>query len=229
MNAAKNLTSLQSEFWHRRALSIAVGSMALSAPLAFAQTRLRPTPEQQLGPFYPVVKPFDQDADLTITAGRSGRPEGQVIHVMGRVLDVRGEPVAGAHIEIWQANRHGRYTHGSDRNTQPLDPNFEGFGLQTTDAQGRYHFKTIKPGGYPATPDWMRPAHIHFEVSDARNKLVTQMYFDGDPFNDKDRYLQASWNKDALIAKVLPPTKELEADSLLVPWDIVMPLHVSSA
>ena len=209
----------------RRALCVALGGLALSSRLgmAFAQSKLRPTPEQQLGPFYPMVKPLDQDADLTIIQGKTGRAEGQVIHVMGRVLDVRGSPIAGARIEIWQANARGRYTHPSDRNPQPLDPNFDGFAVQMTDAEGRYHFKTVKPGAYPATSDWMRPPHIHFEVSDPQDKLVTQMYFAGEAFNDKDRYLQASWNKDALIAKVLPPTAELGADSLLIPWDIVMP------
>src|SRR5205809_1232643 len=104
----------------------------------------------------------------------------EVIHVMGRVLNVEGQPVRGARVELWQANAHGRYTHPSDTNSAPLDPNFEGFAVQTTDAEGRYRFKTIKPGAYPANPNWMRPPHLHFEVTGKVNRLVTQLYFPGE-------------------------------------------------
>jgi protocatechuate 3,4-dioxygenase beta subunit len=126
-------------------------------------------------------------------------------------------------VEIWQTNTHGRYTHPSDTNPAPLDPHFEGFAVQTTDAEGRYRFKTIKPGAYPANPNWMRPPHIHFDVTGMSNRVITQMYFPGEPLNDKDLLLQeVRANKEGLIATVLPSTPEVEPDSLIVVWDIVL-------
>src|SRR3981189_507177 len=112
--------------------------------LAAAEPALQRTPDQILGPFYP-LKELPQTADLTRVPGRPGRAEGQVINVMGRVLNLAGRPVRDATGEVWQANTHGRYTHPSDPNPSPLDPNFEGSAVVTTDGEGRYHFKTIKP------------------------------------------------------------------------------------
>jgi protocatechuate 3,4-dioxygenase beta subunit len=176
-----------------------------------------------LGPFYPVVKPPNQGADLTTIPGKPGRAAGQVIHVMGPVLNLAGQPVQGARVEIWQANTHGRYTHPSDTNPAPLDPNFEGFAVLTTDVEGRYRFKTIKPGAYPAGPDLIRPPHIHYEVTGKINRLVTQMYFVGEPLNDKDPFLQsAGASKEGLIVQLRPPTQEFEPDSLVAVWDIVL-------
>ena len=209
---------------HVLGMSLAVGGLAFSgaASLVLAQA-LKRTPGEILGPFYPVLKPLDQDADLTVISGKSERAQGQVLHLMGRVLNLKGESVAGARVEIWQANTHGRYDHPSDRNPAPLDPNFQGFAVQFTDAEGRYRFKTIKPGAYPATPDWMRPPHVHFEVTGKSNRLATQMYFPEEPLNEKDLLLRGlRSNKEGAIAKLLPPTKEVEPDSLIAVWDIVL-------
>jgi len=209
---------------HLLGLAVAGGGLAMAGGVraVFAQA-FRRTPDQILGPFYPVVKPLDQDADLTTIAGKPGRAEGQVIHVMGRVLTVAGHPVPGARLEIWQANTHGRYTHPSDTNPAPLDPHFEGFAVLTTDAEGRYRFKTIKPGAYPAGPDRMRPPHIHFEVTGQSNRLVTQLYFAGEPLNDTDPFLQGVGpNKERLIVPLGPPTPELEPDARVAVWDIVL-------
>ena len=209
---------------HVLGMAVAVGSLAMSGSVsAVLAQALRRTPGQILGPFYPVVKPLHQGADLTTIPGKPGRAAGQVIHVMGRVLNPQGQPVQGASVEIWQANTHGRYTHPSDTNPAPLDPNFEGFAVLTTDAEGRYRFKTIKPGAYPAGPDRMRPPHIHFEVTGKSNRLVTQMYFADEPLNDKDPFLQsAGANRERLIAPLGPPTQEFEPDSLVAVWDIVL-------
>ncbi len=96
-------------------------------------------------------------------------------------------------------------------------------GQQETDAEGRYRFKTVKPGAYPATANWMRPPHLHFEVTGKINRVITQMYFPGEPLNDKDLLLQnIRANKDSLIAKVLPLTADVEPSSLIVVWDIVL-------
>ena len=117
---------------------------AASTRPAIAQMAGRRTPEQILGPFYP-LETLGQNADLTRVAGRPGRAAGLVLNVMGRVLNLKGEPVRNAKVEIWQANTHGRYTHPNDHNTAPLDPNFEGSALLTTDHDGWYRFKTINP------------------------------------------------------------------------------------
>jgi protocatechuate 3,4-dioxygenase, beta subunit len=205
-------------------MAVAIGGLTVSGGVGavFAQA-LRRTPGEILGPFYPVLKPLDQDADLTTIAGKPGRAAGQVIHVMGRVINLQGQPVPGARVELWQANTHGRYSHPSDTNPAPLDPSFEGFAVQTTDAEGRYRFKTIKPGAYPVNPNWMRPPHLHFDVTGKTNRVITQMYFPEEPLNDKDLLLQnIRANKEGLIAKVLSPTPEIEPDSLMVLWDIVL-------
>src|ERR1700738_1236250 len=186
----------------------------VSTRFAMAQTAVQRTPDQILGPFYP-LKPLDQNADLTRIPGRPGRAEGQVLTVMGRVLNLKGEPVRNAKVEIWQANAHGRYTHPGDTTPAPLDPNFEGSAILTADYDGRYRFKTIKPAAYPAGPHLMRPAHIHFQVSGRQDRLVTQMYFEGDPYNATDRLLQTAGRTELLVTRLLPPTAEMEPESKL--------------
>jgi len=205
----------------RMSATLSVASVA-SAGFAIAQTTGQRTPEQILGPFYP-LKTLGQNTDLTKVPGRPGRAEGLVLNVMGRVLNLAGEPVRNAQVEIWQANGHGRYTHPSDHNAAPLDPNFEGSAILTTDHDGRYRFKTIKPAAYPAGPNRMRPAHIHFQVSGRQDRLVTQMYFEGDPYLEADRFFQTALEqKDLLVAKLLPPTSEMEPESKLVLFNIVL-------
>ena len=204
-------------------MSAALGVAGLfSSRSAIAQTSERRTPEQILGPFYP-LKTLGQNADLTSVPGRPKRAEGLVLNVMGRVLNLKGEPVRNARLEIWQANTHGRYTHPSDHNPAPLDPNFEGSAILNTDHDGRYRFKTIKPAAYPAGPNRMRPAHIHFQVSGRQDRLVTQMYFEGDPYLESDRFFQTALEqKDLLVARLLQPTSEMEPESKLVMFDIVL-------
>src|SRR5712691_12637145 len=179
--------------------AVLAGSGALfSTKLAAAEAALLRTPGQILGPFYPLDE-LSQNSDLTRVPGRSGQAEGPVLNVMGRVLNLAGEPLRTAKVEVWQANTYGRYMHPSDPNPAPLDPNFEGSAILTTDSEGRYRFKTIKPAAYPAGPDRMRPAHIHFQVSGRQDRLVTQMYFDGDPYNATDRFLQTALDQQGLL------------------------------
>jgi protocatechuate 3,4-dioxygenase, beta subunit len=204
-----------------RMSAIAGVTSVVSTKFAFAQAALQRTPGQILGPFYP-MKSFGQNTDLTKVPGRPGRAEGEILNVMGRVLNLKGEPVRNAAIEVWQANAHGRYTHPSDTNPAPLDPNFEGSAVLTTDSEGRYRFKTIKPAAYPAGPNTIRPAHIHFEVYGKQDRLVTQMYFEGDPYNNTDRFLQSAGRTELLITKLLPPPPEFEPESKLVVFDIVL-------
>jgi len=213
----------------RQMLEMAIGlsGFALSGTVGsvFAQEARRLfTPPVTVGPFYPQMKPLDQDADLTVLAGNHGRAQGKVIHLMGRVMNLKGEPVSGVKVQIWQADAHGRYSHPSDPNTAPLDPNFQGYGVQTTDAEGRYRFKTIKPGAYPGLISGMRTPHIHFEVSGRFDRVITQMFFPNEPLNEQDNVLRGLREpyKQVVFAKLMPPTKELETDSVVGVWDIVL-------
>jgi len=223
----KGIKSEHRTFSRREMLEMTIGGLGVVAGAsgsAFAQAMERLlTPPITRGPFYPVLKPLDQDADLTILGANKQRAEGKIVHLMGRVLNAKGEPVTGTRIEIWQANTHGRYAHPRDRNTAPVDARFQGFGVQTTDAQGRYRFKTIKPGPYPNDPTWMRPPHIHFDIFGKHDRVVTQMFFPGEPLNDKDRIFQGlGREKEAALAKSQPLTKDLEPDSMFLLYDIVL-------
>ncbi len=139
----------------------------------------------------PCFGPGDVDpADADLTAGHPGEPIGERIIVSGRLLDEAGRAVAGQLVEIWQANAAGRYRHDRDRHPAPLDPNFTGAGRCLTGPDGTYRFLTVKPGPYPWRNHrnaW-RPAHIHFSVfgNALPQRLVTQMYFPGDPLFDFD-------------------------------------------
>jgi protocatechuate 3,4-dioxygenase, beta subunit len=140
------------------------------------------------GPLLGAERVTEADADLT--RGHPGEPLGERIIVTGRVVDSDGRPVPDTLIEIWQANASGRYAHGVDNHPAPLDPNFDGAGRFLTDSAGRYRFVTVKPGSYPWRNHlnaW-RPAHIHFSLFGRAftQRLVTQMYFPGDPLFSQD-------------------------------------------
>ena len=147
---------------------------------------LLPLPEEVHALAAPV---FGDDAiaelDHDLTRQGRGEPLGERIIVTGRVLDEGGKPVRGSLVEVWQANAAGRYHHDGDQHPAPLDPNFTGAGRTLTDADGAYRFVTIKPGAYPWQnhPNAWRPAHIHFSLFGRSfvQRLVTQMYFPGDP------------------------------------------------
>jgi protocatechuate 3,4-dioxygenase beta subunit len=133
--------------------------------------------------------------DYDLTRQHGGEPLGERIIVTGRVLESDGRPVRGALVEIWQANAAGRYVHAVDEHPAPLDPNFTGAGRCLSDEEGRYQFVTVKPGAYPwknHSNAW-RPAHIHFSLFGRAftDRLVTQMYFPGDPLFDHDPIFQS--------------------------------------
>jgi protocatechuate 3,4-dioxygenase beta subunit len=139
---------------------------------------------------------------------------GQLIHVSGRILDEDGRPVRGAIVELWQANAAGRYFHPIDQRDAPLDPSFVGNGRVRSDEEGRYAFLTVKPGAYPVPvkETWWRPPHLHFSVlgPSSLSRLVTQMYFRGDPLNALDRILNSipdAAARERLIARDLPPAE----------------------
>ncbi len=211
----------------RRALSRQIG-LAAGVTLVgsnFARAAMAPTPEQVEGPFHPIDAQSDTDTDLCIIEGHTEPAKGEVILVRGRVTDVDGQPLEGALVDVWQANHFGRYSHKEDPNTAPLDPNFQGWGLMTTDTEGRYGFKTIKPGAYPLSflggAGW-RCRHIHFQVSRSGSaKLTTQMYFYGDPLIEQDAEIAKAPRslRHRLIAKSMAD----EATGLpLYQFDIVL-------
>ena len=135
------------------------------------------------GPVYPYGRMETGDNDLT--RQHAGEPLGERIIVQGRVLDEDGRPIRNTLVEVWQANAAGRYAHRVDGHPAPLDPNFSGAGRTVTDEEGRYRFVTIRPGAYPWRnhPNAWRPAHIHFSLfgTSFLSRLITQMYFPGDP------------------------------------------------
>ncbi|MGI8334602.1 protocatechuate 3,4-dioxygenase subunit beta [Actinomadura scrupuli] len=164
--------------------------------------------------------------DHDLTRRHPGEPLGERIVVTGRVLDGDGRPVPHTLVEVWQANAAGRYAHDLDQHPAPLDPNFTGAGRCLTDAEGRYRFVTIKPGAYPWRNHhnaW-RPAHIHFSVFGTAftQRLVTQMYFPGDPLFAYDPIFQSIPDETArelLIARFDLDTTEPEW-ALGYQWDI---------
>ncbi|WP_052668708.1 protocatechuate 3,4-dioxygenase subunit beta [Nitriliruptor alkaliphilus] len=152
--------------------------------------RLEHTLSEITGPGPALAEVTEEDADLTRNAGTGQEAMGERIIVTGRVSDENGDPAPRTLVEIWQCNAAGRYIHEKDQHPAPLDPNFIGAGKAITDEDGSYRFLTIKPGAYPWRnhPNAWRPAHIHFSLFGPAfvTRLVTQMYFPGDPLHDLD-------------------------------------------
>jgi protocatechuate 3,4-dioxygenase beta subunit len=166
------------------------------------------------------------EADLTTQA--SGEPIGERIVVAGRIVDGDGQPVRGQLVEIWQANAAGRYVHKRDQHPAPVDPNFTGLGRCLTDDDGSYAFTTIKPGPYPWRNHrnaW-RPAHIHFSLfgTEFTQRMVTQMYFPGDPLFALDPILQSITDQRARDRLVASYDHDLSEHEWLLGyrWDVVL-------
>jgi protocatechuate 3,4-dioxygenase beta subunit len=175
-------------------------------PLSFTRTPSAPLIERPLtltertGPIglgrdYPVGS-----LDLAGAATDTSRATGQLIWISGRVTDEDGSPIAGAVIELWQANSAGKYIHEMDRHGAPMDPNFTGEGRMVTDAEGQYKFFSIKPGAYPVLESgwWWRPPHIHFSILGPSwmSRYVTQIFFPGEPLNETDLLLNGVPDRD---------------------------------
>ncbi|MEI7713172.1 MAG: protocatechuate 3,4-dioxygenase subunit beta [Rhodospirillales bacterium] len=180
------------------------------------------------GPIFDAGELGPLDNDLIRNYAKSGDPIGERIIVHGFVVDGNGRPVPNALIEVWQANAGGRYRHKNDTYLAPIDPNFGGCGRMLTDDTGYYAFRTVKPGAYPFRNrvDSWRPAHIHFSLSGTAfaQRLITQMYFEGDPLIPHDQIIATIPDKaaiDRLIAR-LDRAAGVPLDSLAYRFDMAL-------
>jgi len=168
------------------------------------------------------------DHDLIMNYAKDGLPIGERIVVHGCVYDENGRGVPNALVEVWQANAGGRYRHKKDSYIAPIDPNFGGCGRVLTDRDGHYVYRTIKPGPYPwrnSVNDW-RPAHIHYGVSGSgwAQRLITQMYFEGDPLIASCPIVRTIPSEAAIRQLIAPLDKNaaIQLDSLAYRFDIVI-------
>lgn len=164
------------------------------------------------GPAFAASAVRPEESDMAVAGPGRPRALGQLISVSGRVYDEHGRPLQGVLMEIWNANCAGKYIHHNDPSPTPIDPNFVGVGRALTDAEGRYRIRTIKPGAYfvpENAPNWWRPPHVHFSLFGPgyTSRLVTQMFFPGEPLNEIDLILNAVPDESArrrLIASFTP-------------------------
>ena len=214
--------------WHPPALAPAYRSSVLRAP-RHPPLRIEPTATETTGPVFGHDAVGPSDADLITNHARPGHAAlGPRILVHGRLTDADGRGLPGKLIEIWQANAGGRYRHRRDGYLAPLDPDFGGAGRCLTGADGAYAFRTVQPGPYPwpnGGNDW-RPAHIHFSVfgDGFAQRLVTQMYFEGDPHIALCPIVQAIPRADAvdrLVAR-LDMDRTVPMDLRAFRFDIVL-------
>jgi protocatechuate 3,4-dioxygenase beta subunit len=195
-----------------------LGAAALGFPLASRAQDRMPTPQQTLGPFYPYGPEVERDADLVTVKGGTATAKGEITLLSGRVLDARGRPVANARVEIWQCDAFGRYHHPRDTRHAPLDPNFQGYGVASTDSDGAYRFRTIKPVPYPG-----RTPHIHFRIGvRGAPLLATQMYIAGHPQNDGDFLLRGIVDPRARELLLVRFESVPGGDTLAAKFDIVL-------
>lgn len=179
---------------------------------------------EQTGPKFEATPPYEQN----LVAGADGQAIGQLIRLVIRVVDEDDRPQPGALIELWQANASGKYQHPVDQRVAPIDDNFRSWGRGLADSNGEIVFLTIRPGAYPVpnTDGWWRPPHIHVSAygSSFVSRIVTQIYFPGDPLNDLDAILQGvpdAKARDRLIVKH-DPSVGLHEEALGFRFDLVL-------
>ena len=196
---------------NRRRRDLVIGMLAM--PVTGLAAVAVPTPPGSEGPFYPTagMRFADVDNDLVRIAGVVEQAGGEVVELGGRVLDRNGNPVLGARVEIWQCDVKGRYLHRGDSGGSSRDKAFQGFGHDTTGADGRYRFRTIKPVPYAG-----RTPHIHVKVIlDNRERLTTQFYLPDHPDNERDwLYQRVPTNKRQLVTMNFSATEQPPQASL---------------
>ncbi len=213
--------------WHPPALTPIYKTSVTRSP-RHALLSLQCTLSEVTGPLFNHNELGPLDNDLIRNFAKTGDPIGERIIVHGRVLDENGRPVPNTLVEVWQANAGGRYRHANDTYLAPLDPNFGGCGRALTDKDGYYHFRTVKPGPYPFRNNvnsW-RPAHIHYSIfgSGFAQRLITQMYFEGDPLIPHDPIANTIPDKEAIKRLIAPLdlNASVPLDTLAYRFDIVL-------
>ena len=178
------------------------------------------TPPQTEGPFYPDKLPLDTDNDLLIVNNTITPAVGTITHLSGRILDLKGDPIRNALVEIWQVDNNGSYIHSRSMNREKYDKNFQGFGRFLTGSSGEYYFRTIKPVLYPG-----RTPHIHFKVKiKGRPEFTTQCYVKGEPHNEQDGILRGIQDPRARAAIIVDfaPVKNSRIGELAAKFDMVL-------
>jgi protocatechuate 3,4-dioxygenase beta subunit len=195
------------------------GPAMLSPRVSSAQQpSLAPTPSQPEGPFYPKTIPVDRDADLTQVAGRPARALGTVLYFAGRVLARDGRTLSGTIVELWQCDNYGRYHHAGDDGV-PRDDNFQGYGVTTTDAEGRFAFKTIRPVPYTG-----RPPHMHVRLRHASAPaLTTQIYVAGDAVGADGVLMSSPRGTLTKLTMAIAPAAGREAGAFAGSYEFVLP------
>jgi len=214
--------------WHPPALTPTYKTSVVRSPQK-ALISMNTTLSEQTGPVFGHSMLGDLDNDLILNYAAAGEMAiGQRIIVHGRVLDQNGRGIPGVLLEFWQANAGGRYRHKKEGYLAPLDPNFGGCGRTVTDENGGYSFRTIKPGPYPwpnGVNDW-RPAHIHFSLfgNGFAQRLITQMYFEGDPLIWKCPIVKTIPSRAAIEQLIAPLDMEntVPMDARAYKFDMVL-------
>ena len=200
--------------------SSAVASTALfTTPGLFAKELLQTSPVGE-GPFYPDKLPLDTDNDLLLINESITPAVGAISHLSGRVLDIKGQPVRNAFVEIWQVDNNGAYLHSGSSNRQKWDANFQGYGRFLTDVRGQYYFRTIKPVDYPG-----RVPHIHVAVSqNGRRVCTTQLFIKGNKRNADDFLYKRLGDpkKQATVEAEFKPLQGSKIGELAANFDIIL-------
>jgi protocatechuate 3,4-dioxygenase, beta subunit len=213
---------------HAPALTPGYKTSVLRSPRN-ALIAIRPSPTESTGPQFSASELGKLDNDLILNFAKPGElPVGERVVMHGYVKDEFGRPVAGALVEVWQANASGRYRHKKDQYIGALDPNFGGCGRVLTDRNGHYHYRTIKPGPYPwrnRINEW-RPAHIHYSIlgDGWAQRLITQLYFEGDPLIPGCPILNGIADKRQVEGLIALQDRDnfVELDSRCYRFDIVL-------
>ncbi len=213
--------------WHPPALTPGYKTSVLRSP-HYPLLSLQNSLSEVTGPVFNHNELGPLDNDLILNFAKTGEPIGERIIVHGKVQDESGRPVANTLVEFWQANAGGRYRHKADTYIAPIDPNFGGCGRTLTDAAGNYQLRTIKPGPYPFrnhVNSW-RPSHIHFSLfgSGLAQRLITQMYFQGDPLIPQDPILNTIADPRAIeqLIAALDPNAAVPIDTLAYRFDFAL-------
>lgn len=219
--------------WHPPALTPDYKTSVARSP-RYALLSLQNSDSELTGPTFGHTDIDALDNDLIRNYAKTGDPIGERIIVHGRVLDENARPVPNTLVEVWQANAGGRYRHKKDTYLAPIDPNFGGCGRTLTDENGYYVFRTVKPGAYPWR-NWVnnwRPAHIHLSVfgMSFAQRLITQMYFEGDPLIAKCPIVKSIPDQRAIgqLVAALDLNATIPLDSIAYKFDIVLRGHRST-